>query len=128
MDVTVKVHLSGPIFDGRALKAVDDYLEAAIWEVGEQGEREVQQELAANLRHPTGRYQGHIKVERHPPGVIVHDQDLPYSFWLEGVPERRDRRHMFPGYHSFEHAGAALERVAGPIAERVLPPYLARMQ
>lgn len=124
----VKVHISGPIFDGRAVLAVEDFLDEAVWEVGEQGWREVHEQLERNLRNPTGYYQSHITVERQGEGVIVHDKDVIYSFWLEGIAEKRDRRAQFPGYHSFALAAVELERQVGPLAERALPPYLARMQ
>ncbi|WP_062434980.1 hypothetical protein [Herbidospora daliensis] len=128
MDVRFHVEISGPAFDGRARQAVHDFLRAAEWDVAQQGETEVHRELDANLRNPTGNYQDHVTTERGGGGVMVWDQDIIYSFWLEGVPERRDRRHQFPGYHSFRDAAVALDRVAGPIAERTLVPYLARMQ
>jgi hypothetical protein len=128
MSVRFEVEISGPAFDGRARQAVRDFLRAAEWDVAQQGMSEVHRELDANLRNPTGFYESHVMMERGGGGVMVHDQDVIYSFWLEGVPERRDRRRMFPGYHSFRDAAQALDKVAGPIAERTLTQYIGRMQ
>lgn len=125
MDINIVV--SGPLFDGRALAAVDDYLEAAKDEVASQGYANVMTNLNASIQEPTPYYETQVTVDRAASDRVVHDRDVIYGPWLEGVGSRNYPVTSFKGYHSFRRAAQELEKQALPLAEHVLPPYLKRM-
>lgn len=123
---TIEVDLSGPLFDGRAQLAVDDYLEEAKDEVAAQGLADVHLILDRVIRNPTPYYETQITTTTVGADRVVHDRDVIYGPWLEGVGSR-NRTTRFKGYFAFRIACQMLRRQAPTLAERVLPPYLRRM-
>lgn len=121
------MELSGPMFDGRASTAVDDYLQAALDEVAAQGYANVMTNLNASIRNPTPYYETQVTVDRATTDRVVHDRGVIYGPWLEGVGSRNYPVTSFPGYASFRRATAELERQAKPLCEQVLRDYLPRM-
>lgn len=126
MSITVSVTKRGPVFDGRAARAVEDYRQQAMFDVASQGLADVHRILDASIRNPTPYYETQIMVERQVDAVVVHDRGIIYGPWLEGIGSR-NRTTRFKGYGAFRKAAQELQEKAGPIAERALPPYLRRM-
>jgi hypothetical protein len=124
---SVDVDYSGPIFDGRAAAAVTAFCHAAEHDIAQRGVNLVHAALGTSLRHPTGYYESHVVSDRSGSGYEVTDGGVVYGPWLEGVGSR-NRTTRFKGYASFRRASATLDREAEGVAERTLPPYLARMQ
>lgn len=122
-----KIHVSGPMFDGRALQASEDYLDAAKDEIAAQGYANVMTNLDASIKHPTPYYETQVTVDRLGSDRVVHDTGVIYGPWLEGVGSRNYPETSFKGYRSFRRAAAELQRQARPLAEHVLPRYLRRM-
>ena len=125
MNVDVEKH--GPIFDGRAAAAVEAFCRASEREIAQRGVDLVHAALSTSIRHPTGYYESHVVADRSSGGYEVTDGGVVYGPWLEGVGSR-NRTTRFKGYASFRRASATLDREAEGVAERTLPPYLARMQ
>ena len=118
--INIHVDTSGPIFDGRAGFIVDRMVDDIAQEVAQAGEDLVQGRLAMSLRHPTGRYQGCIRIENRGFATrIIDDSNIIYGPWLEGVGSR-NRTTRFKGYASFRLAGQQLQRQAHGIASRVV--------
>jgi hypothetical protein len=124
-DIHVNTH--GPIFDGRAQHAIRDYLDAAEETVAQAGERAVHAQLGAVLKHPTGYYESHVVTDLVGDYAEVTDDGVVYGPWLEGTSSRNETTH-FKGYATFRKTAQKLQREAGALAERVLPPFLRRMQ
>lgn len=122
----VDVTVSGPLFDGRALAALDDFMEAAEAEVAREGVNEVRAVLAGSLRNPTGSYESQIRADHIRGEHVVDDSGVVYGPWLEGVSSANVST-GFRGYQQFRRASQALQARAPQVAERVLPPFLARM-
>lgn len=122
-----KVTASGPLFDGGAEKAVEDFRRAAEEEIGKEGVTMIQTQLDRVLRHPTGYYRSRITTERAGDRVQVTDGGVVYGPWLEGVGSR-NKSTRFKGYRTFRLVAQQLQKKVGPIAERVLPGYLGRMK
>lgn len=123
----IRIVASGPLFDARAMGAVDDFLEAAKDEVASQGYANVMTNLNESIQVATPYYETQITVDRAASDRVVHDRDGIYGPWLEGVGSRNFPETSFRGYSSFRRARRELEKQALPLAERVLPPYLKRM-
>lgn len=120
------VQVRGPLFDGRAVAALDDYLDAAEDEVAQRGVNLVKQRLGQVLRNPTGFYESRITTDRQRDDVQVTDRGVVYGPWLEGTSSRNQST-RFKGYRTFRLTTQQLQEQADNIAQQVLPPFLRRM-
>ena len=125
--MTVVVHVSGPLFDGRAAGAVEAFLDDARRAVADQGANDVRAELGRVLRNPTGFYQSRVTTNAAAGTNVVTDGGVVYGPWLEGVGSRNQAT-RFKGYATFRRVTARLQDKAADIAARELAPYLARMR
>lgn len=127
MAVEIRVRTSGPVFDGRAHRAVAAFLLAATGAVAGEGVNLVQAAGRASYKHPTGYYEGHIVTDMaQPDSTIVWDSDVVYGPWLEGLGSRNSST-RFKGYATFRKTTPVLAKRAGPIAYRILDRYVSRM-
>lgn len=124
--IDVQVTTQGPIFDGRAQAAVDDYLHAAEDRVADQGVNRVQARLGRVLQNPTGFYESRITTDRQQDDTAVTDGGVRYGPWLEGT-DSRNQTTRFKGYHVFRGVAQHLQNDAAEIAEQVLPKFIDRM-
>lgn len=126
MDTDFAMDFSGPLFDNRALEALVDYRDAIEYDLSERGEELVLQRLGHVLRHPTGRYESHVKDRAFRNARQVWDEKSVYGPWLEGTGSRNSTT-RFKGYRTFRQSTQQLERESLRIAEQTLRPYLIRM-
>lgn len=125
--IDLEVTASGPIFDGRAVKAVDDFLTEAEEVVADEGVNRVRARLGNVLRNPTGAYQSRITTDLARQDRVVTDQRSVKGPWLEGTSSR-NRTTRFKGYRTFRIVAQDLQGDAARIAEqRALPKFLRRM-
>ena len=117
---------NGPIFDGRAALAARQAVNAIAEEVGETAEDRVRAGTVI-FRHPTGAYRNRITLNAHGNFAEVHDRNSVYGPWLEGTGSR-NRTTRFKGYHFWRKARQETDARAKDVAERILQPYLGRMQ
>ncbi len=113
---------TGPLFDGRALRALSRLEEDLTEVVAEQGEVDVVQFLDSALRNPTGFYQSRIRTDRIAKDrQEVSDGGVVYGPWLEGVSSR-NRASTFKGYAHFRRVAQKLERnvtrITAPVTRR----------
>lgn len=120
------VRVSGPLFDGRALAAADQFVDAAEAEIAQEGVNDVRAELGAVLRNPTGFYESQIQTQRARGNTAVTDGGVIYGPWLAGVSSRNQTT-SFKGYPHWRRATQRLDAKAEQIAQSVLPPFLRRM-
>jgi hypothetical protein len=128
MKMRIDVDSRGPIFDGRAKLAAHDFAGDLSEKVAEDGRRKVADNLHRSIRHPTGYYESHVRVE--PRGSLQHvvtDGGVVYGPWLEGVGSRNSST-RFKGYASFRRAVQETESSADGTAKQMLPRYIARME
>lgn len=122
------VTVSGPLFDGRAEAAVEDFCDDARTEVGEAGLDIWHSILGAQIRERTGMYESQMQVEDQGFATVIHDGDWIYGPWLEGTGSMNAPVTIFPGYGSADSATEVLNGgEAELIAERVLKRHLPRM-
>lgn len=117
------MHTSGPIFDGRALVAAHAFVEDAKAEIAKQGAEDVRAALTPGHGYRSGYYRSQV----HATGDKVTDGGVIYGPWLEGVGSRNATT-RFKGYRIWRTTKQALQQKVVPIAERLLPKYLERMQ
>lgn len=118
--------VSGPLFDGRALDAIDRFEASLVDTMATEGEDMVRSNLDASLRNPTGRYRSRVTSAVSDDDAVVHDSGVIYGPWLEGV-SRRNQTTRFKGYASFRRAAQRLNAEAERITERLLPGLIRGM-
>lgn len=119
MNLNADVRLSGPVFNGEAVRRIDDATEDAEKTVAKRGLQLVQLRLPTVLRNPTGHYQSRISVVQTGSGHEVNDDGVVYGPWLEGTGSR-NRTTRFKGYATFRRVGQQLDAEAGDIAEGII--------
>lgn len=116
--------LSGPLFDGGAVAALDEYARWAEAEVGQQAMADWHENMDTSFKFPTGYYESTVHMDSDAYGTLVHDDGLIYNYWLEGYGSRNSPVTRFPGYFSAERAAtdakAAIERLIDPIPQRFI--------
>jgi hypothetical protein len=125
--IDLQVTATGPVFDGRAAAAVDDFLTDAEDTLADAGVNRIRQRLGTVLRNPTGYYASRIVTERAGEDRAVTDSRVVYGPWLEGTSSRNQAT-RFKGYRTFRLTTQQLQAEAHDIAQRVLPRYLERMR
>lgn len=128
LEIHTEVHVNGPIFDARIHAAIDDYAQAVVDDVADQGFRDVHSTLSRVLRHPTGYYQSRIRNQAVGSAQVIHDDRVIYGRWLEGTGSRNSPVTRFPGYFTFRLVAQALNKKAPQIAERTLRRFIGRMR
>lgn len=122
------VTFHGPLFDGRAGRAVDDFVREFAEGYGDKVADELQDRFQQVFRHPTGNYARRIRARRTGTGESeVNAGVVPYARWLEGT-SIRNTRSRFKGYRSVRVVAGRMQRRAGPAANlEFRARYLRRM-
>jgi hypothetical protein len=116
------VDVTGPFFEAStyvpAMKQMQEGITRTLTNLAYQ---RVQTILRQNIRKPTPYYQ--TKIVRNTATGLVHDSDVVYGPWLEGVSSRNQET-RFKGYHAFRRAFSSVnnqrERLSRPHIERML--------
>lgn len=124
------VDFSGPYFDAR-LDAYGDELNHDLEDaIAQQAMANWHGFLNTSLRHPTGFYESHIRMQSSPSGAggtVVSDQGVIYGHWLEGDGSMNSPRTRFPGYWSARRATAQTMGQVGRLAEEPVRRFLERI-
>lgn len=128
LEVHARVDLDGPLYDGRALVALDDYAEAVADDIAEVGFRDIHFTLSRVLKHPTGYYQSQIRDRAISSAHVLYDNRVIYGSWLEGVGSRNAPVTRFEGYWTFRRVAQHLVKKAPAIAEQTFRRYVGRLQ
>lgn len=126
--MTVEVTLRGPLFDGRAERAMQEATDDALDGIADFAQEHALGLMRAAFRNPTGYYESRVTTTRVSSEVaLVHDQGVVYGPWLEGVGSRNAPVTRFPGYWHWKRAKGAVA-VRGPqIAEAAVRRRLPEM-
>lgn len=117
---SVTVSASGPLFDGRASSLITRWTREGGEEVAQQAEQEVHRILHQVLRHPTGYYESHVRVDRRTPDRFdITDGGVVYGPWLEGASSRNQST-RFKGYGTFRRVKDRIEAQADRSMQRII--------
>jgi hypothetical protein len=125
--VDIQVDLSGPLFDGRWQRGMDQMVEEAQGEIAQQALERVQYFLDRSIKHPTPYYETQIIRQRRNDLEVVHDRGIVYGPWLEGT-SRRNQSTRFKGYAAFRRAREAVAQLAPGIIQQVVARHLGRLR
>ena len=127
--MSIDIHFEGPLFDGRAAAAMQEFAEAARDDVAEFGEEIALARMGSYFRHPTGYYESNVKTSLVSSDTArVHDDGVVYGPWLAGVGSRNFPVTIFKGYAHWREAKQLVQARGQQIAERTLTRYIGRMQ
>lgn len=116
MQITIEVENRGGIFENPK-RIVDNGVEDAMLTLGEAGQRIIRQRLDNVLVNPTGHYRSRIDyVVMNKDILEVHDSNVIYGPWLEGVGSR-NASSRFKGYATFRKSMQDIEQRASEILE-----------
>ncbi len=123
----VTVITTGPMFDGRAVVALDRMETDITKTVADQGVTDVKQLLDSVLQNPTGFYVSRIQTERRTRDrILVTDGGVVYGPWLAGVSSR-NKTSRFRGYQHWRRATQRLNRNARRITQPVVTRRVGQM-
>lgn len=121
VETALSAEVTGPMFDGSALKTFDRLEDELVETVADAGVTEVKSMLEGTLRKPTGFYVSQLQTERKQSDRLVTDGGVVYGPWLAGVSSR-NRTSRFKGYTHWRRSAQRLEnhidRITGPIVSR----------
>lgn len=125
----IEIRATGPLFDGRAERAVDEMCDDILEDVSHRAKELLDIELSRVLRNPTGYYQGRIRNERVSADTArIHDGGVIYGPWLAGVGSRNAPVTRFAGYDHWRIAKQRAAADAEGIADRAVARHLPRMR
>lgn len=126
--MSVEIRFEGPLFDGRAERAMQAAADDAREDIAEFAEEHALMLMGAAFRHPTGYYESMVETTRVAADVsLVHDNDVIYGPWLEGVGSRNSPETRFPGYRHWRRTKALVQARGFQIAERSVHRRLPEM-
>lgn len=122
MRIEIDYDTSGPIFDGRAVRALRDYIDEAPYEAAGVGSDFMVQAFRQRVQHPTPYYEYLITRERVAYGVskVWDGGECVYGPWLAGLGSRNAPVTRFAGYDHLRRTHQMLRMEAGNIAESLL--------
>lgn len=130
MRFDVEVNVSGPLFDGSALRALREFVDEAPYEIAGRGVATWLDIYRPQVREPTPYYEYLVHRERVEYGVsrVWDGGECRYGPWLEGTGSRNYPATRFHGYKSMEKSTPVVQHYAVPVAEALLRRrYLHRM-
>lgn len=116
----------GPIFDKRLDRGFVKATKSAEVEISDQGVLFVRNIIRAKAKTRTGRYDRAVRSTRISGGMKIHDNNIVYGPWLEGVGSRNSRT-SFRGYRQFRDSRRQLERIAVPVTKKHVEHMLGGM-
>lgn len=123
------IHVSGPLFDGVAVKELEAAVTAVQQEVASYAEYQWQQNMNDSFQNPTGAYQSHVNILRREADLVVNDgfpgSGLLYGPWLEGVGSRNQTT-RFKGYFALRRAANSVAQKTTAIAKPIIDAFIAK--
>jgi hypothetical protein len=124
----IEIEFRGPLFDGRAERAMERAADEARDDIAAYAEERVLMGTSANFKTRTPYYETRVTTTRVSSEVsLVNDQGVIYGPWLEGVGSRNRERPGFPGYHFWRTAKQAVAARGPQIAEAAVRRRLPEM-
>lgn len=126
--MSVTIDFDGPLFDGRAARAMGDACDDAREDISAYAEERVLVGTSGSFKTRTPYYETRIETTNVSSEVnLVHDNGVIYGPWLEGVGSRNYPATRFKGYGHWRLAKQAVVRRGPDIAEAAVRRHLPEM-
>lgn len=129
MKIDVKVATQGPLFTRMAPDQLQKAVQSGIRELVQKGEQRLAEQLrprpagvflsvaqAGEKKASQGHYRRNISSEFKNMSAMIHDGDVEYGPWLEGVSSRNDST-RFKGYHQYKATSTYLQKISRGIMD-----------
>ena len=129
---TTRIKLSGPLFDGQAEKAAQEFTDSLAAEIAAIGHDWIAIEahgMDKSGRGGTGAAAEGVKVTGGNGAYVISGgiSKGKYAWpWLEGT-SKRNSSSKFKGYHTFKRTRQRMRTQVTPYAQAKLQEYLAQM-
>jgi len=124
MRLDVSTNSRGPLFDGRAQRVANQFVDRFERNLAEEGRSILLEELDRVLKTQTPYYTTRIEVVD---GNKIWDNRMIYGPWLAGIGSRNYPVTKFKGYDHWTVARDRLNARKQGIGERLLRRYTGRM-
>ena len=124
MRLDVSTDVRGPLFDGRAQRIANQFVDRYERNLADEGRTILLEELDRVLKTQTPYYATRIEVVD---GNKVWDNRVDYGPWLAGIGSRNYPNTKFKGYDHWIVARRRLNARKQGIGERLLRRYTGRM-
>jgi len=124
MRLDVSTRVDGPMADGRAMRALNSYVDHLERRLADDGLDILRGEMHRVFRNPTGYYESRCKVVG---GNTITDSRVVYGPWLAGIGSRNYPVTKFKGYDHWIVTRDKLNARKQGIGERLLRRYTGRM-
>lgn len=122
--------VTGPLFDGRAARAAQEWAEKTSQALGDEGVKMLRQVPMNKSGRATGAFQEKVQAVRRSPSEVriagPQERGVVWASWLEGV-SKRNQSTGFKGYRLFRKTRQALDEKATEIGQRELEKLLPEM-
>ncbi len=128
---TTKIVLSGPLFDGEAASAAQDFKNSLAGEIAQIGRDWIKLDTARMTKSgsDTGQAAEGVKLSGGNGSYTIsggiHEGKYAWP-WLEGT-SRRNQSTGFGGYHTFRRTRMRMRKQVQPFAQARIEEYLLRM-
>ena len=136
MKFDVTVATQGPLFTGMAATTMQKAVNSGIREIVQKGEQRLAEQLrprpagvflSTEQAGPrTGHYRRSISTEFKNMSAMIHDNNVEYGPWLEGVGSRNETS-RFKGYHQYKATGTYLQKISKKIMDAHARHWAKRM-
>ncbi len=129
LKVTIEADVAGPLSDGRAGQALQDWASATARALGDEGADMLRAFPMNKTGRARGGFQANLRVLQQGPEARIPApaiRGVTWGPWLEGVT-RRNESTGFRGYHLFRKTRQELQRRAPEIGQRELDKILPRI-
>lgn len=128
---TTKVKIEGPLFDGEAQKAADEFTAALARQVAEIGQTWIKVEAHGFDRsgRNTGAAADGVELAGEGRNYVIRGGIRAGSYswpWLEGTTQRNTTT-GFKGYKTFSRTRARMRKQVTPFAQAELEKFIAAM-
>jgi hypothetical protein len=130
---TFKVYIMpevvGPLADGEAERALQDWAQATTKRLGEIGADMLRHFPMDKTGRASGGFQANIHVMQQGPVARIPApmiSGVTWGPWLEGTSSR-NRSTRFKGYHLFRKTAQELQRIAPEVGQRELDKIMPRL-
>jgi len=123
------VEISGPLFDGRAARALQQAENATAGRATQHALDLLRTTIQSEAAHYTGSYISRLQVHRIATTVLITDLGVRYGPWLEGSSARNNAT-RFKGHHAFRRTAQEMtsSNVVSDIFEEELQQRMGEMQ
>lgn len=130
MKISFKFDASGPLADGAAAKAAEQWTENVTQALGELGVEMLRAFPMDRSGKATGAFQSQLQVVRKSLNEVrvpgPQQKGVVWSPWLEGTSSRNEGN-KFKGYHLFRKTRLALQKAAPGVGEAELGKLMAEI-